>query len=233
MRVRRQRAAHRHVKFLVLAILAASPALLVAVVGALAVMFITVGLTYGVTPQSAAATLSLVLAATVGTLAVHAARLDGRSSDLATVLSQVNGRLSLQGIVLAGLVLGALGVLADMAVTQASAVMALRRSNPLLGARRLYQEGFAVGRDHVVATTHTLVLAHAGATLPLLLVLQSARVGTVDGLNVQDLAEPIVATLVGAMALLVSVPLTTGLAALVVSRLPATALPVAGHAHHH
>lgn len=196
-------------------------------------MFITVGLTYGVTPQSAAATLSLVLAATVGTLAVHAARLDGRSSDLATVLSQVNGRLSLQGIVLAGLVLGALGVLADMAVTQASAVMALRRSNPLLGARRLYQEGFAVGRDHVVATTHTLVLAYAGATLPLLLVLQSARVGTVDGLNVQDLAEPIVATLVGAMALLVSVPLTTGLAALVVSRLPATALPVAGHAHHH
>jgi uncharacterized membrane protein len=87
------------VKFLVPAILAGSPALLVAVVGALAVIFITVGMTYGVTPQSAAATLSLVLAATVGTLAVHAARLDGRSSDLATVLSQVDGRLSLQGIV--------------------------------------------------------------------------------------------------------------------------------------
>lgn len=225
------------VKFLVPAILAGSPALLVALVGALAVMFVTVGLTYGATPQSAAAilgiTVSLLFAASVGTLAVHAARLDGRSSDLATVLSQVNGRLSLQGIVLAGLVLGALGVLADMAVTQASAVMALRRTNPSLGPRRLYREGFAVGRDHLVATTHTLVLAYAGATLPLLLVLQSARVGTVDALNVQDLAEPIVATLVGAMALLVSVPLTTGLAALVVSRIPATALPDAGHAPHH
>jgi uncharacterized membrane protein len=225
------------VKFLVPAILAGSPALLVAVVGALAVMFVTVGLTYGVTPQSAAAILgitsSLLFAAVVGTLAVHSARLDGRSSDLATVLSQVSGRLSLQGIVLAGLVLGALGVLADMAVTQASAVMALRRANPTLGPGRLYREGFAVGRDHLVATTHTLVLAYAGATLPLLLVLQSARVGTVDALNVQDLAEPIVATLVGAMALLISVPLTTAVSAAVVSRIPATALPDAGLAHHH
>jgi uncharacterized membrane protein len=149
------------------------------------------------------------------------------------VLSQVDGRLSLQGIVLAGLVLGALGVLADMAVTQASAVMAPRRANPSLGPRRLYREGFAVGRDHLVATTHTLVLAYAGATLPLLLVLQSARVGTVDALNVQDLAEPIVATLVGAMALLISVPATTALSAAVVSRIPATALPDGGHAHHH
>jgi uncharacterized membrane protein len=225
-------------KFLVPAILAGSPPLLVAVVGALAVMFVTVGLTYGLTAQSAAAVLgiagSLLFAGVVGTIAVHSARLDGRGGELSSFLSTTNGSLSLQGIVLAGLVLGALGVLADMGVTQASAVMALRRASPDLPAARVFREAFAVGRDHLVATTHTLVLAYVGATLPLLLVLQSSGVSSIDGLNAQDVAQPIVATLVGAMALLVCVPLTTGLATALVARIPAAALPEAhgGHNHH-
>jgi uncharacterized membrane protein len=225
------------VKFIVPAISAGSPPMLVAVVGSLAVMFITVGLTYGISPQSAAAVLgisgSLLFAAVAGTIAVHAAQLDGRSSDLSIYLQQVNSRLSLQGVVLAGLVLGALGVLADMAVTQASAVMALRAANPGLRARALLSGAFGVGRDHLIATTHTLVLVYAGATLPLLLVLQSAGTSATDALNAQDLAEPIVATLIGAMALLISVPLTTALAAALVSHVPPDALPDAHAGHHH
>ena len=225
------------VKFLVPAITAGSPPLLVAVVGALAVMFVTVGLTYGVSPQSGAAILgisaSLLFAGVAGTIAVHAADLDGRSGELAMYLQQGGRHLSLQGIVLAGMVLGALGVVADMAVTQASAVMALRRANPELGARGLFSGAFGVGRDHLIATTHTLVLAYAGATLPLLLVLQSAGVSPTDALNAQDIAEPVVATLIGAMALLISVPLTTALAAALVSHVPAAALPDAHAGHHH
>jgi uncharacterized membrane protein len=225
------------VKFVVPAMLAGSPPLLVALVGALAVMFITVGLTYGVSPQSAAAILgisaSLLVAAVLGTIAVHAARLDGRSSDLAIYLQQGASGLSLQGVVLAGLVLGALGVLADMAVTQASAVLALRRADPAMRARSLFTGAFAVGRDHLVATTHTLVLVYVGATLPLLLVLRSTGVDATDALNSQDVAEPIVATLVGAIALLLSVPLTTAVAAALAARVPAQALPEAAHAHHH
>jgi uncharacterized membrane protein len=223
-------------QFVVPAILAGRPAMLVALVGSAAVMLVTVGLTYGLTAQSAAAALgifgSLLFAAVLGTIAVDAARLDGRSGELSIALSQSNPGLSLQAVVLAGLVIGALGVLADMAVTQASAVMALRRANPALRAAKLFREGYAVGRDHLVATTHTLVLAYVGATLPLLLVLQSAGVPGVDLLNSQEIAEPIVATLVGAMALLISVPLSTALAALVVARIPAGALPDA-HAHAH
>src|SRR4051794_38256545 len=171
-------------KFLIPAILAGSSPLLVAVVGSLAVMFVTVGLTYGLTAQSAAAVLgiagSLLFAGVVGTIAVHSARLDGRSSEFSNFLSTTNASLSLQGIVLAGLVLGALGVLADMGVTQASAVMALRRANPELPPRRIFSEAFGVGRDHLVATTHTLVLAYVGATLPLLLVLQASGVRPID-----------------------------------------------------
>jgi uncharacterized membrane protein len=120
-----------------------------------------------------------------------------------------------------------------MAVTQASAVMALRRANPDLTARTLFSGAFSVGRDHLIATTHTLVLVYVGATLPLLLVLQSAGVSTTDALNAQDVAEPIVATLIGAMALLLCVPLTTALAAALVSHVPPEALPDAHAGHQH
>jgi uncharacterized membrane protein len=224
-------------RFIVPAIAQGSSPVLVALVGSLAVMFITVLLTYGISPQSSAAILgiagSLLFAAIVGTIAVHSARLDGQSSEYSTVLSQANAHISLQGIVLGGLVISALGVLADMAVTQASAVMALRRANPTLHPRALFTASFGVGRDHLVATTHTLVLVYVGATLPLLLVLHSVGVGFTDALNAQDIAEPVVATLVGAMALLVSVPLTTALATLLVSRVPPDQLPDAHHAHVH
>jgi uncharacterized membrane protein len=224
-------------RFVVPAIAQGSSPLLVAVVGSLAVMFVTVGLTYGISPQSGAAILgiaaSLLFAGVVGTIAVHAARLDGHSSEYSTVLSQANSHISLEGIVLGGLVIASLGVLADMAVTQASAVMALRRANPELRPRGLFSSGFGVGRDHLVATTHTLVLVYVGATLPLLLVLYSTGVSFTDALNAQDVAEPIVATVVGAMALLVSVPLTTALSALLVAHIPVAALPDAHHGHAH
>jgi uncharacterized membrane protein len=223
-------------RFMLPALLDRSPALPVALVGSLAVMFVTVGFTYGVSPPSLAACLgiagSLVFAALAGTVAVHAAGLDGHSSDLATYLATTQRGLSLRGIVLAGLVVGALGVLADMGVTQASTVMALRHANPGLSARALYRSAFAVGRDHLVATTHTLVLAYLGATLPLLLVLHAGGVDATDAINTQDLAEPIVETLIGAMALLISVPLTTGLCALVARGLAPERLSGA-HAHQH
>jgi uncharacterized membrane protein len=131
------------------------------------------------------------------------------------------------------MVIGALGVLADNGVTQASAVLALRRSNPRLGPARLYREAFAVGRDHLVAMIHTLVLAYVGAALPLILVLSSANVPVTDAVNFQDVAEAIVTTLVGSIALLVSVPLTTGLAAVLVARVPGDALGSGAHEHAH
>jgi uncharacterized membrane protein len=119
-----------------------------------------------------------------------------------------------------------------MGVTQASTVMALRRANPQLSSAALFGGAFSVGRDHLVATTHTLVLAYLGAALPLLLVMQASGVSATDALNSQDLAEPVVATLAGAMALLVSVPLTTALCAFVAHRMPAEALAGA-HSHPH
>jgi uncharacterized membrane protein len=224
-------------KFVVPAILAGSSPLLVSLVGSLAVMFLTLGLTNGVGAQSLAAALgigtSLLLATVLADAYAHTAQLNGYSSELATVLRQFTTKVSLEGVVIAGMVIGALGVLADMGVSQASAVMALRRANPQYTVRELYREAFTVGRDHLAATIHTLVLAYAGASLPLLLVLQSAHAGFFDAVNTQDVAEPIIATLVGSIGLIAAVPLTTGLAALLASQVPATVLPEAhdGHAH--
>lgn len=225
------------VLWLVPAILDGSSPILVATVGALAVMFVTTGLTYGITAQSLAAVtgigLSLLVAALLGTLWTDLAGLDGKDGDLGAFTIQSGGTLPLQGILLAGMVIGALGVLTDTVVSQVSTVAALHRTDPTLPPRGLYREAFVVGRDHLAATIHTLVLAYAGATLPLLLVASANGVGFGDAINDVSLAEPIVSTLVGSAALVLSVPLSTALAAVLVGRLPAAALAGDGHGHGH
>jgi len=223
-------------KFLVPAILGGEPAIPVALVCALAVMFITLILTSGIGPQTLAAALgigtTLLLTCLLALFAVHVAHIDGRTDELSTYLATVDPNISLQGIVLAGMIVGALGVLADIAVTQASAVMVLRRTDPTLTPGGLYKAAFHVGRDHLSATIHTLVLAYAGASLPLLLITHSTGVGFTDAISTQEIAQPIIATLVGCIALVCAVPLTTGLAAMLAARVPAHALDgVHVHAH--
>jgi uncharacterized membrane protein len=225
-------------EFLVPAILDGRPGLLVALVSALAVMFITLVLTNGIGVQTLAAALgittTLLLSCGLAAAGLALAHLDGKTDDVTLALGNQDAHLSLQGVVLAGMLIGALGVLADTAVTQASAVMALRRANPALPARTLYREGFSVGRDHLSATLHTLVLAYTGAALPLLLVMRQSQLDTADALNAQTIAEPIVATAVGCAALIAAVPLTTGLASALAVRIPAAALPEGGgHGHAH
>jgi uncharacterized membrane protein len=224
-------------KFVVPGILAGSPALLIALVGSLAVMWVTLVLTNGLGAQTLAAALgigcTLLAVAALSAFAIHFAHLNGFSGDVSLALSQQQHGLSLQGVVLAGMVIGALGVLADTAVTQASAAMALRRANPELTARALFRAAFTVGRDHLSATIHTLVLAYVGGALPLLLVLRSSGVGLADALNTQDVAEPIVASVVGCLGLVLAVPLTTALASTLIARVPAELVPDSHRTHAH
>jgi uncharacterized membrane protein len=197
-------------------------------------MFITLILTNGIGAQTLAAALGIAVTLGVTCLlaivAVDLVHLDGRGDETVATLGGRAGDLSLQGIMLAAMLIGALGVLADTAVTQASAVMALRRTDPELGARTLYASALTIGRDHLSATIHTLVLAYAGATLTLLLVLKSGPLSATDILDNQAIAEPIVASTVGAMALMLAVPITTALAAATIARVPPAALPH-GHTH--
>jgi uncharacterized membrane protein len=209
------------VAWLVPAILDGRPPLLAALVGGLAVMLATTALTHGIGLKSAAAMLgaavTLVLIVSLALLAVDAARITGLSSEEANLIdARADGGLSIQGLVLAGIVVGALGVLDDVTISQASTVLALRRANPALRARNLFVEAMAVGRDHLGATVNTLVLAYAGASLPILLVFASQGTRFGDAITRESVAEEIVATLVGSIGLVAAVPLTTGLAAVLV-----------------
>ena len=115
-------------------------------------------------------------------------------------------------------------VLDDVTVTQASAVWELRRADPDLGARELFASAMRIGRDHVASAVNTLVLAYAGASLPLLLLFSLAGQGVGQVATSQEIATEIVRTLVGSIGLVASVPITTGLAALVASRESSAAL---------
>jgi uncharacterized membrane protein len=177
---------------------------------------------------------ALALTAGLALYAVRVADITGLSSEQSTLLlSGVGGGLSLQGLVVAGMVIGALGVLDDVTVSQASTVLALRRANPALGFRRLFGEAITVGRDHLGATVNTLVLAYAGAALPVLLIFNTQATPFGEAVNREPVAEQIVAMLVGSIGLIAAVPLTTAVTALLATRMPRSALPEAAHEHAH
>jgi uncharacterized membrane protein len=114
-------------------------------------------------------------------------------------------------------VIGALGVLDDVTVTQVSAVWELKHANPGLGFRELYGSAVRIGRDHIASTVNTLVLAYAGASLPLLLLFTQAGQGLSDVVNGEAVAVEVVRTLCGSIGLVAAVPFTTAVAALVVA----------------
>jgi uncharacterized membrane protein len=224
--------------FLLPAILEGTAPVPAALAGGLAVMLSATLLAHGLTAKSLAAILgtavALALTAALAVAATEAASLTGFvSADSSLLRFATRGELSLEGLVLASILIGTLGVLDDVTVSQASAVMALRRANPALGARALYDRALEIGRDHVSAAVNTLVLAYVGASLPILLVFGVGGVGVLDILDREDVAEQVVATLVGSIGLMAAVPLATGAAAVLASRLPPDAVAAGDGAHGH
>jgi uncharacterized membrane protein len=223
--------------FVVPAILDGESPLAVALVGGLAIALVTIPLAHGGGPKSLAAVLgtagSLLLTALLALVFTEAAHLTGFSSEEAIFLQLSGADLSLDGLLLAGIVIGALGVLDDVTVSQASTVLALRAANPGLGFGELFGRALRVGRDHVSATVNTLVLAYVGASLPVLLLFTSADLGLGEALGLEVVAKEVVATLVGSIGLIAAVPVTTALAALLALGEPPERLAGAEHGHAH
>ena len=144
-------------------------------------------------------------------LVVTLARFSGFAGEESLYLTLV-GDIDVAGLLLAGIVLGALGALDDVTVTQASAVWEIRRANPGLSTRELMSAGLRVGRDHIASTVNTLLLAYAGAAMPLLLLFALSRQSLGDIANSEVISVEIVRTLVGSIGLVSAVPLTTWLA---------------------
>ncbi|MFW6692641.1 YibE/F family protein [Streptomyces sp. MAR4 CNX-425] len=220
--------------FILPAILDGSNPLVVAVVGGSAIMLIALYLCHGFNVRTSVAALgtlaSLLLIGLLGSLFVGWSRLTGNTDDFTGLIHTQYPDIDMSGLLLAGVLIGSLGVLDDVTVTQASAVWELRRADPSAPWRKLYASAMRIGRDHIASVVNTLVLAYAGAALPLLLLFTIADQSVGSVATSEFVAQEIVRTLVGSVGLVASVPLTTGLAALVVSadRRPAGAEGRAG-----
>gem|GEM_PF-205191 len=207
--------------FILPAILQGSNPLLVAVIGSSAIMLIALYMCHGLSARTSVAVLgtliSLVLIGVLGSLFIGWAALTGNTDDNTGLIHGLYPSIDMSGLLLAGVIIGSLGVLDDVTVTQTSAVWELHEANPSTGWRGLYRAGIRIGRDHIASVVNTLVLAYAGAALPLLLLFSIAQSGVGTVANSELVAEEIVRTLVGSIGLVASVPVTTLLAALVVS----------------
>ncbi|MGH3774054.1 MAG: YibE/F family protein [Pseudonocardiaceae bacterium] len=191
-------------------------------VGVLASSVIMLGvlyLTHGVSAQTSSAVLgtvvSLALIGALGTAFSAATQLTGLDDDTAKLIGVLGHGIDARGLLLAGMVIGALGVLDDVTVTQTSAVWELRRANPELGARALYTAALRIGRDHISSAVNTLVLAYTGAALPVLLIFSQSGQSFGTLVTAQDVAQEVVRTVVGSIGLVAAVPITTAIAAVV------------------
>jgi uncharacterized membrane protein len=205
------------VLFIVPAVLDGGDPVVVALSAAVVIMAVTLYLTHGVRPKTTAAVLGtlIALAVTVGLswLFIELASLSGLADEEARLASVSSGGLSLRGLLLAGIIIGALGVLDDVTMAQASTVFELRRADRHADFGSLFAGAMAVGRDHVAATINTLFLAYAGASLPLLILFSTSPDPLPVIASSELVAVEIVRTLVGSIGLMVSVPVTTALAA--------------------
>ena len=198
-------------------ILVGEDPLRVSIIGSVILLGVTLYLTYGWNLKTHSSVLSMILVllltGALSGLFVVFAKLNGTGDENVMFLMQLmDTPINLRGLLLGGMIIGALGVLDDLVTTQASAVFELHHANPEFGFRALYNSAMRIGQDHVAATVNTLVLAYAGASLPMLLMFTLGRGDLGYLVNFSFIAEEVVRTLVGSLGLIAAVPLTTAIA---------------------
>lgn len=213
------------VVFTLPALMQGGPPLPIAVVTAATIMIVTLYLSHGFNTQTSVAMvgtlLSLVLIGVLGSIFSRMGRFTGLTDEGSQYIAAIATQVDLSGLLLAGLVIGALGVLDDVTVTQASAVWELADADPNASRASLFTRGMRIGRSHAASTVNTLALAYVGATLPLLLVFSAIELPFGSAVSQELVAQEIVRGLVGGLGIVAAVPITTAIAAIVA----ATQLP--------
>lgn len=209
-----------------------SPLLVGTVVGSL-ILGAAIAATHGLNMRSliawSGASVSIVVTALAAIFGADLLHLSGFFSDEAVFLNlNTEGALDFRGLLLGGIIIGVLGVLDDIAVTQVAVVAELKATAKALTRRELYERGLRVGREHVSALVNTIVLAYAGVALPLLLLFSQSGSSLIEMLNNEIFATELVRTIAGSIGLIATVPVTTALAAFFAER-----LGTEGGAHHH
>jgi hypothetical protein len=204
------------VVFMLPALRDGAAALPVALVASAAILFAVIYLAHGVSLRTSAALLgtltAMLLAAVLSWAAIELTHLTGLSQEQNNEVTAYLGHVSIKGLLLAGFIIGSLGVLNDVTITQASTVFELAHMGQAT-RQQIFTRAMRVGSDHIASTVYTLVLAYAGSSLPLLLLFSVANRSLSDVLTSESVAIEIARSAVGGIALALSVPLTTAIAA--------------------
>jgi len=210
-----------------------NPVLMSVLIGIL-ILFVAIFFTHGFNRRSLVAfsgtTIAVILTGVMAFVSIKMLRLSGFFSDETVYLHfSTSGALNFEGLLLGGIIIGVLGVLDDIAISQVAMVKELSETNPNAKPQELYQRALRVGREHVGALVNTIVLAYAGVSLPLLLWFSqsAATFGTI--INNEVFATEIARTVVGSIGLILTVPITTYIAVRFVEHFERGE----GHHHHH
>ena len=215
-----------------------SPALSSLVIAGL-ILLVSFYLTHGLRPHVTIALVgtfgAVLVTCLLSAFSVSWLTLTGFSTDAAVYLNfSTGGQLDIAGLLLGSIIIGLLGVLDDVSITQASVVQELRGANQALGARELYRRAIRVGRDHVGSLVNTLALAYVGAALPLVLLFARSDASFLTSINQEVIAVEIVRIVIGSIGLVLAVPFTTAIAAWYFSERDVARNDThSGHSHHH
>lgn len=191
----------------VLAVIAGSGGILVLT------MYFVHGFNWKTTAALAGTLATVAVALLLADVFLHTAHIQSFGDEDSTYIAIADAKVSLQGLVLAGVVIGALGALVDVTIGQASTVAELAHLGPQLSVHELYTRAMNVGLDHIGSLVNTLVLAYVSSALPLILLITMQNAGWRQQLSLELVAVQVIHTLVGAIALVLAVPLTTLIAA--------------------
>lgn len=203
-------------------ILAGSPPVRVAIIGSMIIIPISFFLSHGVNKKTFVAMIgtacSLGITGFLASTFVGAAKLTGFASEESSFIQLASqGTLNMKGLLLAGIIIGVLGVLDDITISQSAIVFQLKEVNKKMRFKELYKRAMTVGQDHIASMVNTLVLVYTGASLPLLLLFVHSPHSFTEIVNQEIIADEIIRTLVGSIGLVLAVPITTVIAAIVAS----------------
>lgn len=203
--------------FILPQILAGFDPIIIVITASLVIIPTTFYLSHGVNRKTTAAVIGTIIALIItGILAsffVEATKLTGFASEEAGFLEALKqGTINIKALILAGIIIGALGILDDITISQAAIVYQLQHTSPRLTFQELYSKAMDIGQDHIASMVNTLVLVYTGAALPLLLLFINNPHPFAEVINYEIIAEEIVRTLVASIGLILAVPITTLLA---------------------
>jgi uncharacterized membrane protein len=214
-----------------------NPALASLVISGL-ILSVSLFLTHGIKPRVIVTFFgtfgAVFLTCMIAWVWVEWMRFTGFSDDSSVYLNfATGGKLDLAGLLLGSIIIGLLGVLDDVSITQASVVQELKSANPNLGFGDLYKRALRVGKDHMGSLVNTLALAYVGTALPMLLLFSYSKSSLWTLLNQEVIAAEILRIIVGSIGLILAVPLTTALAAWYFKNQEDLASEEDHHGHHH